>query len=332
MLPGTGSLKRKTNFPVNSFPRIAMSSIPGILLSWLRKILNRSVVDKPSLREHFRSNSPAWKEVLSTMKPKILIGIGLREELLMEAKSLGIYSIEIQHGLLTGEWMKEYWPKSVPDKFFVWDEHTAEIANGLGISARVTGHPYLQMSRSEIPGQSSAGNVAVVALSYNSIDSADPFGCLPRDLYFLARKIYSEGYELMFRIHPTLAAEHPWVSSLLRFWTFLHFPRGSISNPFKSGVPQLAERSSLVITTDSSLAYEFAILSKVSIVLDDVARTRFRRHLGSPEMATSLIPEPNIWPPGCGFVSAQLGTGTREFTGHDALHDILLNIRTDSSD
>lgn len=332
LLPGSGSLRRKTNFAVTSFPRIAISSAPGILLSWLCKIFNHSVADKPSLREHFRSYLPTWKEVLLTMKPKILIGIGLREEVLREAKSLGIYSIEVQHGLLTGDWMKKYWPQLVPDVFFVWDEHTAEISNGLGIPARVTGHPYLEISRTTTFGQSASGNLAVVALAYDSPHTADPFGCMPLDLFVLARKIYLEGYELIFRIHPTIAGERPWVTQMLGVWVLLHFPRGAISNPLKSPVTGLAEKASFLITTGSSLAFEFGVLSKVSLVLDDEARIRFRKNLGPPERATYLIPPPGIWPPRLGSSDAYLSTGLVEFTGGDELRDILLNIQTDSSE
>jgi hypothetical protein len=329
LLPGTGSLRRKTNFAVASFPRIPISSAPGILLSWLSKILNHSVTDRPSLREHFRSYLPTWREVLSTMKPKIIIGIGLREEVLREAKSLGIYSVEVQHGLLTGDGMRMYWPKLAPDEFFVWDEHTAEIANGLGIPARVTGHPYLDISRTKTLGQSTAGNLAVVALTYDLPHSADPFGCMPHDLFVLARKIYFEGYELIFRIHPTITGERPWVAKMLGAWVLLHFPRAAISSPLKSPVPGLVEKSSFLITTDSSLAFEFGILSKVSLVLDDKARIRFRKNLGPPERATHLIPPPGIWPPRLESRVAYLSHGLPKFTGGNALREILLNIRTD---
>lgn len=323
-LPGNGSFNGRSAFVVRPFPRISAYSALQIFFAWLLPLSKRSVAPKPLLGDHFESFQPSWRDVLLATKPKIVIGIGLREDLLKECKSLDIYSIEVQHGLLSGASMRDlYWPNLVPDMFFVWDEYTAEMASSSGIEATIVGHPYFANPKTQFPHSGQTKKPVAVALAYDSTNSIDPFGSLPFEVWHIAKKLEGEGYRLRFRIHPVMSSERPIVTRLLRFWLRLKFRNFEVDDHKKSSVRQLAARTEFMVTLDSSLAYEFAILGKKAVVIDNEARQRIRKCLGDFDLDRELLPETENMKSMPGKFSPLSKAPKGKFSGMEALLGIL---------
>lgn len=328
LLPGTGSLGKSLPYRVYPFPRIPASLVFTATMKWVKSTYPGRQWSKPRYTDHLRGHVPKWNQVLTSVRPKLIVGIGLRQDLLQAAKESNIATVEVQHGLATGESMREvYWPDLVPDFFFVWDKHTADMAEKVGIKAIVTGHPYLSTNGLEFERNSHSQRAAAIAVTYEAKDSSDPFGCIPREVFDTAKQLLQEGYKLKFRLHPAFAGEKFFTSVLLRLWIWLHFPNSQIINPKRFTVRDVAMQTDFLLTRDSSLAFEFNLFGRKAVVTSGEARVRFRNHLGESFDAKSLIPDFGRLPPTYESPVDLLASFNRSFIGVEHLLNLVGEIK-----
>lgn len=323
LLEGTGSLRRPAAFEVHSFPGIPVTFAFAETFAWLKHSFVHRSGPTTSIRDHLRIYLPTWSQVLSVTRPKVVIGIGLRQDLLQAARDLKIPTIEVQHGIASAELMKAYWPELAPDTFFVWDNHTADLSEKAGMKAVVTGHPHLSTSSLESAQNSTCQKAVAIALTYEAEDSVDPFGCFPSEVFAIAKELTRTGYALKFRLHPTLVGEKLVTSILLKVWILLRFPKSKVLNPKRSSVRDFASQTDFLLTRESSLAFEFSLFGRKAIVTNDEARVVFREHLGESFNARNLVPDIGELPPIFEAPNDLLGDCDRSFRGVEALIQIL---------
>lgn len=247
----------------------------------------------PELRQAIWSGSPSWDMVLRAVSPKLVIGIGLSDELCKSARALSIQTIEVQHGLFTA--MPEYWRHYLPDYFFCWDTSSAEKASVAGLNSVVAGHPFdslVELRTSGVKGNSSV--VCCVGLSWGQEGAVDRFGSLSPSVLSAAKGFEASGAKLVLRLHPVMASLPNF--KVRRYLREIRkaLPEALIHNPFEVSLLESITASSFALTEESSIAFDFALLGKSTIVLNDKVRESLSRAVERRGLREDLIQAANV--------------------------------------
>jgi hypothetical protein len=197
--------------------------------------------------------------------------MGLPGALNAIAENIGIPTIEIQHGLFDANTYKDDFKKEKPKYMFCWNDFSVQLVGQLGIRGIRVGHPFLGLetkgfsSKIESPG--TGFGFFCVALSHGEVHSLDPYGSLNASLVDVIAKLALDGKTPVFRIHPDIAASRIRFL-LLSYWLRRRFPNCLIENPRKVSLQESAMNAGFMLTWNSSLALDFAILGTPSICLD----------------------------------------------------------------
>lgn len=284
----SGGLAKRTAYKITLFPRISNLRLMKTILRaiFYGKALLGGV--ESELRRAIRSGSPSWDEVLRAVSPKLVIGIGLSDDLCKSARALSIQTIEVQHGFFTE--MPKYWKQYLPDYFFCWDTSSAAKASVAGLNSVVAGHPFdpLVASR-ELSIQASSSVVCCVGLSWDENGTVDSFGSFSPSLLSAAKGLEASGAKLVLRLHPVMSSlSNLKVRKYLREIRNL-LPQALIHNPYEVSLLDTIAASSFALTESSSIAFDFALLGKSTIVLNDKARESLSRAIKGRGLSENLI-------------------------------------------
>jgi hypothetical protein len=283
--PNLGRVSGKSVYRTAPFPRVRLHKIlrtlgRSILVGKFRwKILEQE------LREVVRSESPTWRDVLKGVSPRLVIGIGLPDDLCKSSREAGIPTIEVQHGFFAEA--PPYWRDYFPDFFFSWDISSAEKISKVGLRPIVLGHPF---EYQELLGANDKGGssplVCCVTLSWGEEGTADRFGSLSPAVLKAARKLQASGVSLLVRIHPVISKFHWLKYSLYVNEIRSLLPRAIIHNPMQVPLLKTVSESDFALTEWSSMAFDFALMGKATIVLNKEWRESISRAVmmcGLPE-------------------------------------------------
>ena len=288
----SGRFAKRTAYKITLFPRISN-------LRLMRKILGAIFYGKAllggvesKLRGAIRSESPTWDKVLRAVSPKLVIGIGLSDDLCESARALSIQTIEVQHGFFTE--MPKYWKQHLPDYFFCWDTPSAAKASVAGLNSVVAGHPFDTLVASRKSSiQDSSSVVCCVGLSWDEKGTVDSFGSFSPALLSAAKSLEASGVKLVLRLHPVMSSlSNLKVRRYLREIRNL-LPQALIHNPYEVSLLDSIAASSFALTEASSIAFEFALLGKSTVVLNDKARESLSRAVKRRGLSENLIQDLN---------------------------------------
>lgn len=269
--PNVGKMSEKSLYQIESFPRI---KLPRILRATSLAILRGRFWWKSleqELREVVRNESPSWRDVLFSISPKLVIGIGLTDDICKAAHDAQIPTIEVQHGFFVE--MPRYWQRYFPDYFLSWDPESQGKAVAAGLESIVGGHPF------DFVDSVSSGRVTLnsppvccVTISWDERETADSFGSMTHGVLKAAKEFQSTGVTLVIRLHPVMA-QLPWrkakryVKALKKL-----LPGAIIENPRKVALLDSIIACDFGLTESSSTAIDFALLGKATVVINEKAR------------------------------------------------------------
>ncbi len=282
-LPSEKSKYEVFPFPVFPLPKIILR----LLLISLKFVFKRKhgSVSKDDLRSCF---FPSWSSVLARSNPRLVIGIGLPDELCETSRRKGVPSAEVQHGMFDS-FPRHYWSSNPPDYFLAWDSVSAKKARASHIASTVIGHPLALPPQIDYK-DGGATPLGCVALSWDWPGGAlDKRGSISPALAEASKWLQDFGYKLILRPHPVLATlpNFQWkryVRTIRRI-----IPGSEVFNPLEWSWPEMIARCDFLLTHDSSSAFEFGIASKPSVVLDETARTQIQLSLESHGFDGNLV-------------------------------------------
>lgn len=275
LLPGESSCFTRSSYSFVKFPKVMrfwFYSLQSFVWSKIGFTNRRS----NSLLRKSRSLRASWTIVLNRFLPRAVIGIGLPQELLELAEEFGIPTIEVQHGSLSEETFRRYWPQVRPDWLFCWNSQTMEKAEELGFQAMKVGHPINQSlaltaeesSHKEIcAGRRTGERYFLVALSWGVKNSVDPVGALHLKVKDALVEIMRNGYTPIFRIHPVVSSK-VYASRSLRNWIKNEWPGSIVHDPRETSFLKSLVFSDFLLAFESAAAFEFSLANKPSILLD----------------------------------------------------------------
>lgn len=268
----------RTGYPVRRYPVRALPVFLARVLSLLLRVALRDIDSRALVHNLRQAMFKDWMDVLHSASPKAVVGIGLPDALCKAAKELGIWTAEVQHGLFS-EFPGYYWRENTPDYFLAWDDASAAKATRFGIQSMSVGHPFMhKVAGKQIP-DCELGYNCCVALSWGWQGSLDKEGSLSSALFRSATELQAIGFKMRFRPHPVVATlpRQRWRRYLRELTVILGDVE--ILNPLEESLDLTIEKSDLLLTHDSSCAFEFGLLGKPSIVLDASAKARTREAL-----------------------------------------------------
>lgn len=226
-----------------------------------------------SLQAKSRALSEGWNSLIQSTNSRAIVGIGIPQELIRLAKLKGLPCIEFQHGLFDRKGVEKYWPEFTPSHMFCWDEFSAQEIRSFGIEALVVGHPitFCTESLSNIESTKlsigKSGDLFCIALSYGERDGLGPSKSITDEVIAAINEARGEGFEPIFRLHPVVS-RHRFKRLLLQTWLKRNWKEARIDDPLRVSIADSASRSQFLLTSQSSSAFEFALLGKPSVVLD----------------------------------------------------------------
>ena len=294
LLPGETYWSKKSPY---SFVRLPYQTWFWIysLVSFILKNLHAK-----SLRNHVLSAKSKllcrmWAKLLESTSPKLVMGIGIPEELLLECKLRSIPSVEIQHGTLNPGSFARYFPNYKPTTLFCWNRHTVDLANSLGFDGQEVGHPISIFASQHLNSdstnviQSEMQSSFCVALSWKVTNSSDPFGTLHRELEEMINELVSAGHRPIFRLHP-VTSSRLLRSIFLKIWLRARWPESGLHDPRTTSLRDTARLSRFLVAYESAAAYEFGVLGKPSVLLKPESRVEVALALsGTTELGERLI-------------------------------------------
>lgn len=261
-----------------------------------------------------RFRSFLWQGVFERLRPDLVMGIGLQQELLAAGHEYGVPSIEVQHGLLGRNTIKKYWPNSSsgasqrPSLVLAWDDHYVNEMRAQGIDAvgAGLGLQFLQSSGLPQSAEEPISNEtftsgAQVFSAYRPhkllvLGSWRPTGSdtlLPERTVELLRFAAnsSTDIEIAFRLHPVVAASPSTarnVVTLLRH----QFPEAEIHDPRYVSLINSLTGCAALLARPSATAFEAAMLRVRTCIWGNYAEGDIPDNLG--EYIVSLDEDPEI--------------------------------------
>ena len=247
---------------------------------------------KSFLRE---SKLSSWMSLLDHYQPSLVIGIGLKTELIQACVFHKVSTIEVQHGLFQPGAADQYWPGISPDIFLAWDEMSSGIARSKGMESIVTGHPIVPQlwnhdKEDETRNLSGRSNrkLVCIALSWDEPLVADPFRAVRIELVELVDDVIRRGFTPVFRLHP-VASKTKIRTFLLRLWLRDKWPSSIVHVPRETSLSQTISECLGVISYSSSTSLEFAFAGKPSLVVDWGTRLNFARIFSYQGLPSQLL-------------------------------------------
>lgn len=212
-----------------------------------------------------------WSDFLDKTKPLAILGIDLKEYLVVASKLENIPVVEVMHGVFTNESipLKRYSRGSyqiVPvDLFLSWDSHYSNLIEAVNIPTITLGHPNEHYS-SYLPFEFNFhdGNI-LVTLSWGVENSFDPFGMLHMNLADKLLLLGGELSKLVFRLHPVAYEQNRNRMKYVTNWFQKNFPGSNLSTPKETSLFDELSNARLHITDGSSSFYEAGLLGVPTI-------------------------------------------------------------------
>lgn len=272
-----------------------------------------------------------YGRLLDKVKPRIVVGVGLKPPLCSAATRRGIPTVELQHGLLAPSNIGAYWPSgliegSYPDLLLTWDDFYTDAVTQHGIPARSVGYPSLLGEFAADDGDRTQELGILVTLQHRLPSAADPFGTVGSGLYKSLKHLSERrDVRLIIRLHP-VSEKSPAVADLVD-WLTMEFPTAEVLPASSSYVLQDLARSDLHVTFYSSTCFEAALMGVPSVQVADLQEMHMARaaldalppQIRQPPHTTLMTPDQFGSRLAAGFVSP--GVYTPVVT--DSLADVL---------
>jgi len=272
LLPGESTWLLKTPYEFTRLPN-SFKFWMFSMFSFVFRKFGLNQLRLLSLRAKSRALSEGWDSLIQLTNSRAIVGIGIPQELIRLAKLKGLPCIEFQHGLFDRKGVEKYWPKYFPTHMFCWDEFSAQEIRSFGIEALVVGHPiafyaeslsYIESVKLSL-GKSE--DLFCIALSYGERGGLGPSKSITDEVIAAINEALGEGFEPIFRLHPVVARRR-FKRLLLQTWLKRIWKDARIDDPLRVSLADSASRSEFLLTSKSSSAFEFALLGKPSVVLD----------------------------------------------------------------
>lgn len=210
-----------------------------------------------------------WGYLFAKIKPKLIFGIGMDQILISSAKSQGIKTVEVMHGLFPqggspfSFTIKEGDPR--PDLFLSWHDDFTQIITELGVEAITIGYQNHLAGSLKLQNLGERPTSFVVTLSWSLKESVDPFGVMSSELYeYLANLDLSR---LSFRLHPVTCQSRREILRVTK-WIKHEFPGSKISLPYEQSLWETFANCTYHITHESSAFFEASLLGVPTLFLN----------------------------------------------------------------
>ncbi len=212
-----------------------------------------------------------WRNFLDRTNPKVVFGIGIREDevLACNARSIPIY--EVMHGTFTENdlplrrFSRGETRTVEVDMFLTWDSHYSKVFETLRVPTKVIGHPNKSYLGVKTSTSKTLEKKVLVTLSWGVEKSIDPYGILESDLAMVLSQLVSRSFSLIFRLHPVTAEKHKKSKDSIRAWFQLNFPDSIVSFPENTSLLEDLLSVDLHVTHESSAFYEAGLLGVPTI-------------------------------------------------------------------
>jgi len=143
------------------------------------------------------ARTATWQEIFRREGALAVLGIGLTESEILAASTLGIPTMELQHGMFFDSDIHAYWPTSTPTHFALWGVGEQDFVPGFGMDVVMIPPPQREGIQ-DWP----RSNSLLVPLSNGTRSNEPFFGCLPDGLDFLIEGKPDPLEGVVFRAHP----------------------------------------------------------------------------------------------------------------------------------
>lgn len=227
----------------------------------------------------------AFKKILKKIKPKIIIAINPSPELCIAAKELGIWTADIQHGIIAPGNYYDFEKRSRinqqgwPDVILCWDQYSMDfVTSNIGdyVQAKVIGHPALASKASKKlftgsnePGYKMAILLTTIAFcpeSHTHDSNFKNIGIQKSMIDFI--KAYGSAYDWHIRLHPALMMNSKTKIYKQLSIIFEDHPNVTWDVPSNGTFLSALEKCSAHITFNSASAREAAIRGIRTAILD----------------------------------------------------------------
>jgi hypothetical protein len=223
-------------------------------------------------------HSQIWLNFLTRVKPKLVIGIGLTDNILEVCGVLGIKTIEVQHGIFSEIELRRWWRYSSnginygPDLFVTWDEHYSNIAATLNIKSLTVGYPHRfqsidanhkGVSRLEKPSKP----IVVVTLSCRLPGGIGPWGMIDKNMDISILKLLSLGILVRLRLHPVVEGGAIRRACISR-WLTRRYQNSEVIFPKNESILRTLNNANVHLTIASSTALEASYMGVPTLILE----------------------------------------------------------------
>lgn len=266
---------------------------------WLGSIYFKSIINRVFNRKITIGNRRinAWNDILKQIQPKLIIAIQPSHELCIAAKSNNIYTLDLQHGVISTDgagyyscsYRDEYDQRGWPDCILCWDKHTQNWINERYqdfVTTRVIGNPFiLRIYKNDVDDElvneankklnenfdSETINKKILVTTqwgYEHLKGILALGIPQSVVEFI--KIGDVDYEWWIRFHPVTLSEIE-KKNVYKICSeeFLGLTNVQYTTPTSLPLPLLLNKADLHITYSSATVKEASLFSVKSAMLFD---------------------------------------------------------------
>lgn len=189
-----------------------------------------------------------WILILRIRRFDFIVGSNLTVQQITASKSLGVKTIEIQHGLLNESWYRSNWAHFYPDYLACWSNTSLSLLSDLGVLPVQIPYPPIQ---SNLRGKDSPPRRdLLVALGWGRSSSIDGLGAMSEEMFNVLRNQQLLADSVVIRIHPVFPRRE-----VRRLKTFLrsHFPSAKIEYSSTKSAGQSVLEAQIIIVEGSTL-------------------------------------------------------------------------------
>lgn len=141
-----------------------------------------------------------WRHKFVDISARAVFGIGLTAQEVAAARTVGISTFEIQHGVFERRAVNLYWPNERPDYFCLWPTSNPELLEGTGIEALTIPSFFSAPKNTE-----SQDSRLLVPLSWGEVWETSPTlfqGAIANGVYEVLSSANRAYDNVVFRDHP----------------------------------------------------------------------------------------------------------------------------------
>ena len=256
-------------------PTLRINILAGMYLTRaLSKFINRFARKELKISKNLLSNFlvTSLEQSIKVLSPQSILTIGATQELLFVGKRLGIPVVEIMHGVIHEEGIKQMWQgekRLKPDLVITWHEHYTNMLAKNELRAVSLGYPSKPVERKEMQ---EVGCIKIlVTLGHSHPESADPYGILDRQLMNQVLKIVNGNVKLRFRMHPVIDSDK-LINKKMTNWLNKAFSNPDIHSPREKSLWESLNGVDLHLSKSSSTFFEAGLLNIPTIFTDNIEK------------------------------------------------------------